>query len=173
MNTEEKRSEDRRNPEDLKYWSELESDKKETEWQTKKLSFVQKLLERLSQLLEKAQNINRLSDILHKSSKTVLKSLVVANSYLLIDFQICFVFEENQFHLEFKTICLNKSKKTKTLIFIVLELRIFWDSIFFLFPMSVAVWLATNYEKISIQGTATILLSKHISCIAIGTLCLM
>ncbi len=33
--------------------------------------------------------------------------------------------------------------------------------------MSVAVRLATNYEKISRQGTATILLSKHIICIAI------
>ncbi len=39
MNTEEKRSEDRRKLKDLKYWSE--SDKKDTEWQTKKLSFVQ------------------------------------------------------------------------------------------------------------------------------------
>jgi hypothetical protein len=36
--------------------------------------------------------------------------------------------------------------------------------------MLVAVRLATNYEKISRQGTATILLSKHISCIAIGKL---
>ena len=33
--------------------------------------------------------------------------------------------------------------------------------------MSVAVKLATNYEKISRPGTATILLSKHISCNAI------
>ena len=32
--------------------------------------------------------------------------------------------------------------------------------------MSVAVRLVTNYEKISRQGTATILLSKHINCIA-------
>ncbi len=37
------------------------------------------------------------------------------------------------------------------------------------FPMSVAVNLATNYEKIRRRGTATILLSKHISCIAIDT----
>jgi hypothetical protein len=36
--------------------------------------------------------------------------------------------------------------------------------------MSVAVRLATNYEKISRQGIATISLSKHISCIAIDTL---
>jgi hypothetical protein len=36
--------------------------------------------------------------------------------------------------------------------------------------MLVAVRLATNYEKISRQGTATILLSKHISCIAIDKL---
>jgi hypothetical protein len=41
-----------------------------------------------------------------------------------------------------------------------LELKIF-------FPMSIAVRLATNYEKISRRGTATILGSKHISCIAI------
>jgi hypothetical protein len=33
--------------------------------------------------------------------------------------------------------------------------------------MLVAVRLATKYEKISRRGTATILLSKHISCIAI------
>ncbi len=33
--------------------------------------------------------------------------------------------------------------------------------------VSAMVKLATNYEKISRQGTATILLSKHISCIAI------
>jgi hypothetical protein len=32
--------------------------------------------------------------------------------------------------------------------------------------MLVAVRLATNYEKISRRGTATILLSKHINCIA-------
>jgi hypothetical protein len=36
--------------------------------------------------------------------------------------------------------------------------------------MSVAVKHATNYEKISRLGTATILLQKHISCIAIDTL---
>ncbi len=36
--------------------------------------------------------------------------------------------------------------------------------------MLVAVRLATNYEKISRRGTATILLSKHISCIAIDKL---
>jgi hypothetical protein len=36
--------------------------------------------------------------------------------------------------------------------------------------MLVAVRLATNYKKISRQGTATILLSKHICCIAISTL---
>ncbi len=36
--------------------------------------------------------------------------------------------------------------------------------------MSVAVRLATNYEKISRGGTATIILSKHISCIAIDEL---
>jgi hypothetical protein len=30
-----------------------------------------------------------------------------------------------------------------------------------------ALKLATNYEKISRQGTATILPSKHISCIAL------
>jgi hypothetical protein len=36
--------------------------------------------------------------------------------------------------------------------------------------MSVAVKLATNYEKISRRGTATILLSKHISCNAIDKL---
>ncbi len=36
--------------------------------------------------------------------------------------------------------------------------------------MSVAVRLATNYEKISRPATATILLSKHISCIAIDQL---
>jgi hypothetical protein len=35
------------------------------------------------------------------------------------------------------------------------------------FPKFEAVKLATNYEKISRQGTATILLSKHISCITI------
>jgi hypothetical protein len=35
------------------------------------------------------------------------------------------------------------------------------------FPLSIAVRLATNYEKISRRGTATILGSKHISCIAI------
>jgi hypothetical protein len=33
--------------------------------------------------------------------------------------------------------------------------------------MWVAAKLATNYEKISRRGTATILQSKHISCIAI------
>jgi hypothetical protein len=33
--------------------------------------------------------------------------------------------------------------------------------------MLVAVKLATNYEKISRHGTISILLSKHISCIAI------
>jgi hypothetical protein len=37
-------------------------------------------------------------------------------------------------------------------------------------PMSVAARLATNYEKVSRRGTATILLSKHISCIAIDNL---
>jgi hypothetical protein len=37
------------------------------------------------------------------------------------------------------------------------------------FAMSVAVKLATNYGKISRQGTATILLSKQINCIAINT----
>jgi hypothetical protein len=36
--------------------------------------------------------------------------------------------------------------------------------------MLVAVRLATNYEKISRRGTATILLSKHINCIAIDKL---
>ena len=36
--------------------------------------------------------------------------------------------------------------------------------------MLVAVKLATNYEKISRRGTATILMSKHISCIAIDKL---
>jgi hypothetical protein len=36
--------------------------------------------------------------------------------------------------------------------------------------MLVAVKLATNYEKISRRGTATILLSKHISCKAIDKL---
>ncbi len=36
--------------------------------------------------------------------------------------------------------------------------------------MLVAVILATNYEKISRRGTATILLSKHISDIAIEKL---
>jgi hypothetical protein len=36
--------------------------------------------------------------------------------------------------------------------------------------MLVAVKLATNYEKISRCGTATILISKHISCIAIDKL---
>jgi hypothetical protein len=36
--------------------------------------------------------------------------------------------------------------------------------------MAVAVRLATNYEKISRRGTATILLSKNISCIAIDKL---
>ena len=36
--------------------------------------------------------------------------------------------------------------------------------------MSVAVRLATNYEKISRRGTATILLSKNISCNAIDKL---
>jgi len=35
------------------------------------------------------------------------------------------------------------------------------------FAVSVAVKLATNYGKISRQGTATILLSKQINCIAI------
>ena len=35
--------------------------------------------------------------------------------------------------------------------------------------MLVAVRLATNYEKNSRRGTATILLSKHFSCIAIET----
>jgi hypothetical protein len=34
----------------------------------------------------------------------------------------------------------------------------------------VVVKLATNYEKISRRGTAIILLSKHISCIAIDKL---
>ena len=38
------------------------------------------------------------------------------------------------------------------------------------FPMLVVVRLATNYEKISRRVTATILLSKHISCIAIDKL---
>ncbi len=38
------------------------------------------------------------------------------------------------------------------------------------FSMLVAVWLATNYEKISRQGTTTILLSKQFSCIAIDKL---
>jgi hypothetical protein len=52
----------------------------------RKLIFRSKFLESLSQLLEKAQNINRLSDTLRTSSKTVLKTLVVANTYLLIDF---------------------------------------------------------------------------------------
>jgi hypothetical protein len=36
--------------------------------------------------------------------------------------------------------------------------------------MSVAVKLVTRYEKISRHGTAFILLSKHISCIAIDKL---
>ncbi len=36
--------------------------------------------------------------------------------------------------------------------------------------MLVAVRLATNYEKISRPGTATILLSKDINCIAIDKL---
>ncbi len=36
--------------------------------------------------------------------------------------------------------------------------------------MLVAVKFATNYEKISRQGTATILLSKYINCIAIDKL---
>jgi hypothetical protein len=36
--------------------------------------------------------------------------------------------------------------------------------------MSVAVRLATYYENISRRGTATILLSKHISCISIDNL---
>ena len=45
-----------------------------------------------------------------------------------------------------------------------------YSGFFFLIPMSVAVRLATNYEKISRRGTATILLSKHISCIAIDKL---
>jgi hypothetical protein len=36
--------------------------------------------------------------------------------------------------------------------------------------MLVAVRLATNYEKISRRGNATILLSKHIKCIAIDKL---
>jgi hypothetical protein len=44
------------------------------------------------------------------------------------------------------------------------------DFFFFFFPVLVAVRLATNYEKISRRGTATILLSKHISCIAIDKL---
>ncbi len=44
------------------------------------------------------------------------------------------------------------------------------QNISFFYPMLVAVRLATNYEKISIHGTATILLSKHISCIAIDKL---
>jgi hypothetical protein len=43
-----------------------------------------------------------------------------------------------------------------------------WTVLFFL--MSVAVRLATYYEKISKKGTATILLSKHISYIAINKL---
>ena len=38
------------------------------------------------------------------------------------------------------------------------------------FSTLVAVRLATNYEKISRRGTATILLSKHIYCIAIDKL---
>ena len=42
--------------------------------------------------------------------------------------------------------------------------------LFFFFPMLVAVRLATNYEKISRRGTATILLSKHINCTAINKL---
>ncbi len=36
--------------------------------------------------------------------------------------------------------------------------------------MLVAVKVATNYEKISRRGTATILLLKHISCNAIDKL---
>ncbi len=36
--------------------------------------------------------------------------------------------------------------------------------------MLVAMKLATNYEKISRCGTSAILLSKHISCIAIDKL---
>jgi hypothetical protein len=43
------------------------------------------------------------------------------------------------------------------------------DNLFFYF-FSVAVRLATNYEKISRRGTATVLLSKHINCIAIDKL---
>jgi hypothetical protein len=38
------------------------------------------------------------------------------------------------------------------------------------FSMLVAVKLATNSEKISRRGTAFILLSKHISCIAFDKL---
>jgi hypothetical protein len=38
------------------------------------------------------------------------------------------------------------------------------------FPMLEAVRLASNYDKISRQGTATILLSKHIICIAVDKL---
>jgi hypothetical protein len=37
----------------------------------------------------------------------------------------------------------------------------------FFSPMLVAVRLATNYEKISRQGTATVLVSKHINRTAI------
>jgi hypothetical protein len=41
---------------------------------------------------------------------------------------------------------------------------------FEIFPMSIAVKLDTNYGKISRHGTATVLLSKHIRCIAIDKL---
>ncbi len=41
---------------------------------------------------------------------------------------------------------------------------------YIIFPMSVAVRLATTFEKISRRGTAIILLSKHISCLAIDDL---
>ena len=40
----------------------------------------------------------------------------------------------------------------------------------FFIPMSVAVRLATNYEEISEQGTATLFLRKHISYITIDKL---
>ena len=53
----------------------------------------------------------------------------------------------------------------------IVTIRAQSNYVFFFSPMSVAVRLATNYyERISRRGTATILLSKHISCIAIEKL---
>jgi hypothetical protein len=53
------------------------------------------------------------------------------------------------------------------LVFDELKLIIFIQNVF---PTLVSVKLATNYEKLSRQGTDTILLSKHFNCSAIDKL---